>query len=568
MDNVATQICSQCQQVKELTTANFGVNTDSKTGFRSTCKICYASNRNKKSSPEEKRLKMHTKIVAEAKRRLAHPETLTPGELSKLEVIVRLENERLEKLAAKVDEQRKEAERAKELAVTGPSLDRVRAMGNELFGADGNWLSVSERPAQLARLKAALENLNGPADDAARAYLQTSIQALEKMLANAAEREAFLAQQEQETANGSACQDAADAIHDKFAGLFGEGVSAVERDKLKTLFQIVREEAQQKHKTIKPDEMTATGANRKVVSSRILEELTAIAGRLGKAGIEVGPGQSLENAQSLEWSQQLSARDMRAYVRQLTAKLEAARATMTPEEYKKKYLELPVAPKEEIVVWCVRLLDGREEWMWPSGKIVRRGTDIGSSEIVKDALHGWVIAPSPAGAELDDENKPVGKLECVQEDNGQFVYKVVDPDERWEQGNDGLWTKVAGSDSPWSKPEKITFKVGPAQPDAAHSEFRLGNWFTPAECAAADHAPDLETSPVILPPLKRTKADSIAVEPPPNAIQLERMNRPAESPWQRHERKQREEKEREAALLKGTYIWDKTQALTGDAHGR
>ncbi|MGA7852238.1 MAG: hypothetical protein WCA15_02860 [Candidatus Acidiferrales bacterium] len=96
--------------------------------------------------------------------------------------------------------------------------------------------------------------------------------------------------------------------------------------------------------------MTATGANRKKVSSRILEELTAIAGRLGKAGTEVGPGQSLADFQDFEWHGVLSAQQMRQYVRQLTAKLEAARATMTPEEYQKKFLELPVAPKEEIVI--------------------------------------------------------------------------------------------------------------------------------------------------------------------------------------------------------------------------
>ena len=560
MEEIPVQQCSVCGASKPLTTEFYGVKADSKTGFRNRCKICFNDGRSKKKTPELKALAHLERIVKEAEKALADPDT--PFSIRhKADQTIRNYEKRKAKLLKPVEEQRKEAERAKEMAVAGPSLARVRAMGNELFGADGNWLPVSERPAQLARLKAALENLTGPADEAARAYLQTSIQALEQMLAASAEREAFLAEESQASINGSACQAAADAIHDKFAGLFGEGVSAVERDKLKALFQIVREEAQQQHKTIKPDEMTATGANRKVVSSRILEELTAIASRLGKAGTEVGAHQSLENAQSLDWQQALSARDMRQYVRELTAKLEAARATMTPEQYQKKYMELPVAPKEEIIVWRVRFLDGREEWMWPSGKIVRRGTDIGSSEIVKDALHGWVIAPSPAGAEPDDENKPVGKLECVQEDDGSFVYKVVDPDERWEQGNDGLWTKVAGSDSPWSKPEKITFKVGPAQPDAAHSEFRIGNWFTPAECDAVEKAPMLDMPPVVLPPLERTKADSIALEPPMTKEELAKWS---EEPnrWRRHEQREKQQKEAEQAMLRGVFVWDKNQATT------
>jgi hypothetical protein len=34
------------------------------------------------------------------------------------------------------------------------------------------------------------------------------------------------------------------------------------------------------------------------------------------------------------------------------------------------------------------------------------------------------------------------------------------------------------------------------------------------------------------------------------------MNRPAETPWQRHERKQKEEKAAEVALLHGTFIWN------------
>ena len=563
--DIQNKKCKQCTAEKNLV-EDFGIDASKPDGRRQICRECFNSNRagKTKQTPEAKRLKMHTKIVAEAKKRLTHPELLTPGELAKMEQIVRLEDERLEKLQTKVTAQREETIRVALTESAGPSLQRVRALGSELFAADGSLLNVEDRPAQLAILKAALETLTGPADEAARAYLQTSIQALETMLANSAEREKFLAEESQVTINGRACQAAADAIHAKFDGLFSEGMSTIERDKLRALFVTVREQAQQQHKTIKPDEVAATGANRKIVSSRILEELTGIAGRLGKAGIEVGPGQSLENFQDFEWHGAINARQMRQYVRELTAKLEAARATMTPEEYKKKYLELPVAPKEENIIWKVPLLNGTEEWMWPSGKIVRRGVDIGTAEVVKDALHGWVLAPSPVGATADDENKPAAKLELIQDPmdcnaDGAPKWKWVPEGSQgvWEQ-RDGSW-KRTDIPSPWSAPEKVTFRVGPAQPDAEHCEFRSGFWFTEAEVIKAERGPDLKLPPVLFPPLTRTKADSIAVEPPMTAEELAKWSREP-SRWKRHVEREKFQKEQEAALLKGTYIWDKNLA--------
>ena len=563
-DEVLTKACRQCGATHPLTSEFYGVQTASADGFRAICRVCFSDNRSAQKMRDVKNLKNHDRIVKAAKKALEKPELLPPNQLHKMNQIVNGDEKKRAKLQAKIQEAHRAEEDARKVLAAGPSLARVRALGSELFAGDGTLLPVSERPAQLARLKAALETLNGPADDAACAYLQTSIQALEQMLAASAERAAFLAEESQASINGGACQAAADAIHDKFAGLFGEGVSAVERDKLKTLFQIVREEAQQQHKTIKPDEVTATGANRKIVSSRILEELTGIAGRLGKAGIEVGPGQSLENFQDREWHGAINARKMRQYVRELTAKLEAARATMTPAEYKKRFLELPVAPKEETVVFKARLLDGREEWMWPSGKIVRRGTDIGSSEIVKDALHGWVLAPSPVGATADDENKPAAKMELIQDPmdcnaDGAPKWKWVPEGSQgvWEQ-RDGSW-KRTDIPSPWSAPEKVTFRVGPAQPDAEHCEFRSGFWFTEAEVIKAERGPDLKLPPVLLPPLTRTKADSIAVEPPMTAEELAKWSREP-SRWKRHEEREKFRKEHEAALLKGTYIWDKNLA--------
>lgn len=554
MPDVATKNCSQCHATKNRET-DFGVDASSPDGRRATCKVCFASKRSAKLSAEEKRLKIHGKTVAEAKRRLAQPQDLSVGEIHKLDQIVRLDEERLAKLQTKVDEQRKAAEHAKQLAATSPSLERIRAQF--YWGAFSQ--SHEDFAQMVVEMKAALPSLAGPADELALGYLTKLIASVEEWITEQAERETEKAADNQEVIDGQACQSAADAIHGKFGPLFGEGVSTLSKDKLKTLFQVVREKAQQQHKTIKSDEVTATGANRKKISSRILEELTAIASRLGTAGTEVGAHQSLANAQSLDWGQATSAHAMRAYVRQLTARLEEARTTMTPEEYQKKYLELPAAPKEKTVVWRARLLNGTEQWFWPSGGVVRRGGDVSSAEIVKDARLGWVLAPSPVGAEFEDENKPVGKLEWVQEDDSSWVKKVVDPDERWEQHDDSTWHKVAGSDSPWSKPEKIVFKIGPAQPDALHSEFRMGNWWTLEDVQKAEHGPMLENPPQILPRLERTKADSIAVEPPMTKEELAKWSREP-SRWKRHEEREKFLKEQKAAMLRGVFMWDKNQA--------
>ena len=127
MEETPVQQCSVCGASKPLTNEFYGTKADSKTGFRNICKTCYASNRSAKKTPEEKALKNHARIVAAAKKKLENPSQLSVGELHKLENVIRLADKHQAKLAAKVDEQRKEAERAKEMAVAGPSLARVQA---------------------------------------------------------------------------------------------------------------------------------------------------------------------------------------------------------------------------------------------------------------------------------------------------------------------------------------------------------------------------------------------------------------------------------------------------------
>jgi hypothetical protein len=547
VDNVATKICSQCGATKTLET-EFGVNTSSPDGYRSRCKTCFNNARSKKKSPEMKALARLEQIVNDAHAALADP--ATPFSIRhKADQTIRNADKRRQKLLKPIEEQRKAEEAAKRLTETNPSLERIRVQ----FYCNPFAQSHVHLAQMVVEMKAALPALVSPADEMARDYLTKLIGMVEEFIADQADAAKEKAEYDQDTIDGRACQDAADAISDKFAALFGEGVSMARREQLKVQFRIYRAEAQAQHKNTKPDDRTANGASCKKIASRILDELTMIAGRLGKAGTEVGPGQTLENFQDLEWSQQRSADQMRAYVRQLTARLEEARATMTPEEYKKKYLELPVAPKEEIVIWKVRLLNGREEWIWPSGNVVRRGVDVGHAEVVKDARLGWTMAPSPAGAELDDENKPVGKMELIQEDDGSWKW-IPEGSRTYTQQNDGTWKRDSGGESPWSTPEKIIFKVGPSQPDAEHSEFRSGHWFTEAETLKAEHGPDLKLPPVILPPLTRTKADSIAMPPPMTAAEIARESREPNR-WKRHMAREKFQKEQEAALLKGTFIW-------------
>ena len=554
--NSTQQVCTKCGVAKDKTVANFSISRQHPSGFYPTCKPCRAIMRSEATKPAAKKLKRHERAVKKAQAILDDPKS-SLSQIEKADRLVRLDKQRRDAILQPIIKEREEAERAKKLAAAGPSLARVTAQ----FYYNPWAQSHPDLAQMVVEMKVALVELVGDGDEMAREYLAKTIAGVEQFITDQAAATKEKAEYEQEVIDGQACQSAADAIHDKFAGLFGEGGSTASKDQLKTLFQIVRAEAQQQHKTIKPDEVTATGANRKKISSRILEELHAIASRLGKAGTEVGAHQSLENAESLDWQQRTSAQSMRAYVRELTAKLEAARATMTPEEYKKKYLELPVAPKEEIVIWKVRLLNGREEWIWPSGKIVRRGVDVGSAEIVKDARLGWTLAPSPVGAELDDENKPVGKMEgyydemdCDSEGNPKWKHRPEGSGGEFAQQSDGSWKKIS-AESPWSKPEPITFKVGPAQPDAEHDAFRLGNWFTKAECDATENGPVLDTPPVILPPLKRTKADSIAMEPPLTKEELAKWGREPNR-WRRHEDRMKQEKEAGQALLRGTFKWN------------
>ena len=112
-------------------------------------------------------------------------------------------------MQAKIQEAHAAEEAAKFAQTANPSLARVQAQFGSTF-----FIPTAERGAVLEQLQTALATLTGPTDGLARDYVQSNIAELTAMLANAAERSAFLAQQEQETANGRATQRAVGQIHD------------------------------------------------------------------------------------------------------------------------------------------------------------------------------------------------------------------------------------------------------------------------------------------------------------------------------------------------------------------
>ena len=233
-----------------------------------------------------------------------------------------------------------------------------------------------------------------------------------------------------------------------------------------------------------------------------------------------------------------------------------------PEEYTRRALEAlkPRKVTQDVVVWRVPT-DAGTVLMWPNGCEVRHGGDVQHAEIIKDALLGWVLNPSPMGAEIEDTASPVKKeliqdpMDCDAEGYPKWKWVPEGSTGIHEQQPDGSFKRTDNA-SPWGKATPIVFKDAepPASPE--HTVFKYGGWWTPAQVAAATSAEWSDTPPAVLPPLQRVVADSVAVEPPPTAAQLERMNRPAETVWERTMRERRQQAEREAALLRGTYKWN------------
>ena len=484
-----------------------------------------------------------------------------------------------------------QAEEAAKFAQTAnPSLARVQAQFGSTF-----FIPPAERGAVLEQLRTALATLTGPTDGLARDYVQSNIAELTAMLANAAERSAFLAQQEQETANGRATQRAVGQIHDTYLPLIRAAKTASAKNALRTQLWKMKRAAQDV--ATKSTEKDETGAQKSVVAFGLAKEFDKMARMLYGDTKPMAASDTLENVQSRidsanaaqEWLEQAEAdrqrywdelriSDPKRFERESKSLIlqtkgddplaqmarDAARKLKreNPEEYTRRALEAlkPRKVTQDVVVWRVPT-DAGTVLMWPNGREVRHGGDVQHAEIIKDARLGWVLNPSPMGAEIEDTASPVKKeliqdpMDCDAEGYPKWKWVPEGSTGIHEQQPDGSFKRTDNA-SPWGKATPIVFKDAepPASPE--HTVFKYGGWWTPAQVAAATSAEWIDTPPAVLPPLQRVVADSVAVEPPPNAAQLERMNRPAETVWERTMRERRQQAEREAALLRGTYVWN------------
>ena len=564
--------------------------TASADGFRAICRVCFSDNRSAQKMRDVKNLKNHDRIVKAAKKALEKPELLPPNQLHKMNQIVNGDEKKRAKLQAKIQEAHKAEEAAKFAQIANPSLARVQAQfGSALF------IAPAERRAVLEQLQTALATLTGPTDGLAREYVQSNIAELTVMLANAADRAAFLAEQEQETANGRATQRAVGQIHDTHLPLIRAAKTASAKNALRMQLWKMKRAAQDV--ATKSTEKDETGAQKSVVAFGLAKEFDKMARMLYGDTKPMAASDTLENVQSRidsanaaqEWLEQAEAdrqrywdelriSDPKRFERESKSLIlqtkgddplaqmarDAARKLKreNPEEYTRRALEAlkPRKVTQDVVVWRVPT-DAGTVLMWPNGREVRHGGDVQHAEIIKDARLGWVLNPSPMGAEIEDTASPVKKeliqdpMDCDAEGYPKWKWVPEGSTGIHEQQPDGSFKRTDNA-SPWGKATPIVFKDAepPASPE--HTVFKYGGWWTPAQVAAATSAEWSDTPPAVLPPLQRVVADSVAVEPPPNAAQLERMNRPAETVWERTMRERRQQAEREAALLRGTYKWN------------
>ncbi len=599
-ETLITKTCGQCGVEKELTPEFYGVQTASADGFRSICRVCFSDNRSAQKMRDVKNLKNHDRIVKAAKAALEKPELLPPNQLHKLNQIVNGDEKKRAKLQAKIQEAHKSEEAARIAQTASPSLARVQTIGSALFGSNGELLSVAERPVQLAKFKLALTELTDePVDALARSFVKDAIHRLEEMVSTDAARETFLAQHEQETANGWATQRAVGQIHDAYLPLIRKAKTISAKNALRMQLWKMKRAAQDvaTNSTEKDD----TGAQKSIVALAVAKEFDKMARMLYGDTKAMAVSDTLENIQSRidsanaaqEWLEQaerdrqkywadLLARDPDQHARESKSLIlqtkgtgplvdmqrDAARKLKreNPEEYTRRALEAlkPRKVSQDVIVYRVPT-DAGTVWMWPDGREVRQGGDVQHAEIIKDARLGWVLNPSPLGADLDDG--PPAKMEgyydemdCNDEGYPKWKYRPEGSAGEWAQGLDGGWKRL-DNPSPWGKATPIVFKDAepPASPE--HTIFRYGGFWKPEDVEKNENAEWSDTPPPVLPPLTRVVADCVATEPPPTAAQLRKMNAPAETPWQRHERKQRQEKEAEAALLHGKFIWNFESAI-------
>jgi|HubBroStandDraft_6_1064221.scaffolds.fasta_scaffold00205_23 hypothetical protein len=599
MSDVALIRCTGlCRRELPATLEYFVANKTAKNGLRSECKHCYSDRRKVKKSPEIKALERLDQMLKDAHAAVSDPSTKFT-ERHKADQTIRNYEKRRQKLMEPIEAQRKELETAQRLAEVNPSLARVKAQfyyspfaishSDESDMFTPSPLTQTQFAQMVVEMKSALVELIGPADEPAREYLTKLIAHVEEVAIEQAAAAKEKADAEQDQANLWAIQRAIGNIHDEWLPKIRAAKTVTARDVLrKQIWALKRGALEVATKSTERDD---AGAQLAVVASALAKEFDKLAHWLyGKDDKPRNETDTLENIQSridqanasVEWQEKAEAdrqkywadlkqNDPKRFEREsrslelqirgdgpladLQRKSVRELRRSNPREYERRALEAlkPRKISQDVIVYVVTTPEG-VQWLWPDGRPVRHGGDVQHSEVIKDALHGWVLSPEPASAETDISSSV--KQELIQEDDGSWKWIPEGSRGTFEQQNDGTWKQKGGGVSPWGKATPIVFRnAEPHLEGSGRDFFRYGSWWTLAEIQKATDV-ESETPPMVLPPLQRVVADSIAVEPPPNAIQLERMNRPAETPWQRHERKQRQEKEAEQAMLRGVFKWN------------
>ena len=584
MDSPVTKQCGQCGAVHPASNDYFGTDNSQADSLRKICKQCYSENRYGDKAKAVEALRLHDKIVAKAKRELKdNLANLSPGQIEKYERIVRLDGEHRAEFQKKILDARKAQEDAQRLAAAAPSLKLVQQhFGSPIF------LTIDEMRLSLEKARLALGNLTDESDGPARVHVEKYIERVAYTVKQHDEREAELARDAQESLNEKVCRRVIGRVHDQYLGQVRAANTAEAKIAL-------REQIRARKKAMLAMAKTATGtdksgAERAVVAKAVADALEKLALMLYAGTNDPLPTDTLENLQSRIDSEAANAefmeraeaerrqywddlrqsnpeqfeKESRSLVRQIKGddhfarmQRDAARRLVRQDPVEAARIALlalkPRNVEQPNIIWVLQ--EGKREiWYWPMGALVKRD----GSEVVYDArMKAWFLAPAPAGAQLDSLSAKPVKQEWYQdefdadEDGPKWKQRPEDSG-TYEQMNNGEWRKVGG-ESPWTRPEKITFRRAEPPASAAHSEFRHGKWYTQAEIDKAVAA-EAANPPNLLPPLPRhAVADSLAL--PPRDTAADRA-KDSQIPyvWARHEQAEKERKAREAALLKGEEV--------------
>ena len=585
MSDPTTKQCGQCGAVKNRET-EFGLNSSAPDGRRSVCQSCRRDNRKMSASKDAQALKAHNKAVTEAKQRLLHPENLTPGEIAKMESVVRLADKHRAALQEKVQAAHAEQERAKQLVAQKAATAAAEPLLKWVYERCGSplCLTVAELRVWLEKARAVLaESTDGVAVQYAEAHLKP----IEGAVQEDDNLQAEMARDAQELLNEKVCRRVIGRAYDQFLPQIRAANTADSKIAL-------REKIRARKKSLMAMAKSATGldksgAEKAVVARAIADALEKLAMMLYHGTAQPLSNDTLANIESRQdaanaaqlwleteeakrqaYWQELKERDPKQFERESKSLVlqvkgdghfaATQRKSMAqlkrddPALYEKLALDAlkPRKVTQDVIIYVV--MDGKREiFYWPDGRLVKKG-----EEITFDfRLRRWCLMPGPASTELETpltSQKMEGyydEMDCDSEGNPKWKYRVEGSGGTWVQGLDGGWKRTDSGVSPWTRPERLQFVKAPAHVEGSgRDHFAHGQWWTQAEVDAADAA-DAANPPSLLPPLPRyAVADSLALPPSISARDREKDSR-IPYVWARHEQAEKERKAMEAQLLKG-----------------